>query len=224
MATGRWTNPFTIALSAQPCRASERDVVVGQRFRRIGARCGSMADHRVLAAARHACAPAATSAAEKGYAVRANVDHRFGVRLRLAVTLLTPNLLSVSRVPVPVRQEGIATSATRCLPGLQPAFDVYLPALGQILGQRFRLFAPQIDGVPLGSFLPLAGLIGPDFRRGHAEFCDGGAARRVALLGVASPVRAASDVRGPAPREWLPGCSEISSRALPTWRVRRSRP
>ena len=42
--------------------------------------------------------------------------------------------------------------------------------------------------MPLGFLLPLARLVVPDLGRGHVERRDGGAARRVAELGVAPEI------------------------------------
>src|SRR5437899_9138001 len=74
------------------------------------------------------------------------------------------------------------------LPRLQTAFHVDLLALGEVLRQRFRRLAPQHHAVPFGFFLPLAGLVVPHLGGRHVDRRDGGAARRVAQLGVASEV------------------------------------
>jgi hypothetical protein len=42
--------------------------------------------------------------------------------------------------------------------------------------------------VPFGFFLPLPLLVVPDFRRRHVERRDGGAARCVAQLGIATEI------------------------------------
>src|SRR5688572_31066994 len=73
-------------------------------------------------------------------------------------------------------------------PRLQPALDVDLLALRQVLLQRFGLLAPQHHAVPFGLFLPLLILVVPHFRRGQIQRGNGGAARRIAKLGVPSQV------------------------------------
>src|ERR1051326_1244650 len=74
------------------------------------------------------------------------------------------------------------------LVSLQAAFDVHLLPLAQVLGERLGLFAPDVDVVPLGPFLLLAGLVVPRFGGGEAEFRDGGTARRVAEFRITTKV------------------------------------
>src|SRR5688572_9586748 len=74
------------------------------------------------------------------------------------------------------------------LPRLQPALDVDLLALRQVLLQRFGLLAPQHHAVPFSLFLPLLILVVPHFRRGQIQRGNGGAAGRIAKLGVPSQV------------------------------------
>src|SRR5688572_12236313 len=74
------------------------------------------------------------------------------------------------------------------LPRLQPALDVDLLALRQVLLQRFGLLAPQHHAVPFSLFLPLLILIVPHFRRRQIQRGNGGAAGRIAKFGVPSQV------------------------------------
>src|SRR5262249_25248743 len=76
---------------------------------------------------------------------------------------------------------------------LQAAFDVDLFALGEIFGERFSRLPPEDDAVPLGFFLPLTRLVVPHFGRRHVDRRDGGAARRVAQLGVAPEIADEND-------------------------------
>src|SRR5262249_7724559 len=77
---------------------------------------------------------------------------------------------------------------------LQSAFDVHLFAFHQIFGQRLRLFAPQVDVVPLGAFLPLSVLVVPRFGRGDAEFRHRRAAGGVAELRIAAEIAHQNDL------------------------------
>src|SRR5262249_22999389 len=72
------------------------------------------------------------------------------------------------------------------LPRAQPALDVHLPSLGQVLRAVFRLLAPHHDAVPLGLFLAFAAFVGPLVGRCHAEIAHRLAARRIAELGIGS--------------------------------------
>src|SRR5262252_8947187 len=116
------------------------------------------AGHAVLAAARHAGA-ASASTAEQDDLVPFNLG---GVAL-----------VAVLVVP---------------LPCLEPAFDVDLFSLRQVLGQRLGDLSPEDDAVPFGLFLALSALIVPDLGRRHVERRHRGAARRITQLGVASEI------------------------------------
>src|SRR5262249_61149827 len=71
---------------------------------------------------------------------------------------------------------------------LEPAFDVDLLALLQIVLQRFRLFAEQLDPVPLGLLLPVVVLILTAIGGGEAEAGDREAAWRELQLRVAPEI------------------------------------
>ena len=132
-----------------------------ERLGRPPDRAGVASAHGVAAAAIHRCLMrrARRPAAEQHDPVAADLG-----RVALVAVLVVP------------------------LPRLQAALDVDLLALGQVLGERFGRLAPEHDAVPLGLFLPLAGLVVPDLGRRHVERGDRGAAWRVAQLGVAPEI------------------------------------
>jgi hypothetical protein len=75
------------------------------------------------------------------------------------------------------------------LVGLEPALDVDLATLREVLAALLRLLPPDLDVVPLGLLLALPGLlVGPGAGGGDAEVGDCLAAGRVTNLGILSEV------------------------------------
>src|SRR5262245_56245241 len=141
---------------------------ISERYVVVGDRLGRgfgghPCTHVVAAAARGAGAPAA-SAAQQHYAIAPH-----------------PGAFPLVAVLVGV------------FVGLKPAFDVYLLALHEVLGERLGLLPPQIDVVPLRALLTLAALVVPDLGGRKAEFGDGSTARRIAQLGIATEVSDEND-------------------------------
>src|SRR5438093_573861 len=68
------------------------------------------------------------------------------------------------------------------LPGLDPALDVHLPPLGEVLADDLGLLPPHHHSMPLGGLLLLAVLVSPALGGGNAQVGD----RRTAL-GEAHP-------------------------------------
>src|SRR5204863_6870580 len=121
------------------------------------------------------------------------------------------------------RRLALVAVLVRVFVSLEPALDVYLLSFDQIAGQRFGLLAPQIDVVPLGAFLPLARFVVPDFRRRHAEFRHGGAARRIAQLRVAPEIADQNDLVDASHRpRFYPSSVELP--AAPAFVVQGSQP
>src|SRR4029453_4196487 len=74
------------------------------------------------------------------------------------------------------------------LPCLQPALDVDLLALDQILVERLSRLPPENYAVPLGLLLLLTPLVVPDFRRCEIECRDRRAARRISQLRISAEI------------------------------------
>src|SRR5262245_31625129 len=114
--------------------------------------------HRIAAAV-HRGSSAATSATEQDNPVAADLG-----RITLVAVFVVP------------------------LARLQPAFDVDLLALGEVLSQRFRGLSPKHDAMPLSLFLTLAGFVVPHLGCCHVQRRNSGAARRIAQLGIAAKI------------------------------------
>src|SRR6267378_1403126 len=138
----------------------ERNIVVGQRLRHVRGGGGDVPAHALFTAASRGarCAAAATAAEE----------HNF-VAAHLGALSLDALLV-------------------RVFIGLNASLDVHLLPFDEVLFERLCWLPPQVDVVPLGSFLPLARLVVPHFGGRDAELRDGRAAWRVAELCVASEV------------------------------------
>src|SRR5262249_15800717 len=110
-----------------------------------------------VAAAIHRRAPAA-AAAEQRDAIGPHVESSLDIRCGFVTALRTLHAVARVRLEVAVGKERVALPAAGHLAALQAPFDEDLLALLQVLREALRLLSPQVDVVPLGAFLPLAGL------------------------------------------------------------------
>ena len=132
---------------------------------------------------------AAAASAKEGDAISTHVEQRLHVWNGLVVAFLTPELhVPVCGTPIAFAEEGITLATARGLSALQATLHEYLLSLREVLLQALGLLAPQVDVVPLGSFLRASRLVVPFLGGREAEFGDGRSARRVAQLGVTAQV------------------------------------
>src|SRR5437660_6996891 len=156
--------------------ALERNVVLGALGRAAFVHGGRRLTEvlRGGAAARCAASLAALAGGEKDHAAHRIRDHLGGVLL--GAFLVGP------------------------LPRLQPALDIDLPALGQVLAAQLCGLAPDHDAVPLGAFLLLALLVGPVLVGGDGEVGYRLSAGRVSDFGILAQIAYQDDLVDAAAR------------------------
>src|SRR5437660_415849 len=156
--------------------ALERNVVLGALGRAAFVHGGRRLTEvlRGGAAARCAASLAALAGGEKDHAAHRIRDHLGGVLL--GAFLVGP------------------------LPRLQPALDIDLPALGQVLAAQLCGLAPDHDAVPLGAFLLLALLVGPVLVGGDGEVGHRLSAGRVSDFGILAQIAYQDDLVDAAAR------------------------
>src|SRR6185503_3707149 len=79
-------------------------------------------------------------------------------------------------------------------PRAQPALHVHLAALAEVLAAHLRLLSPHHHAVPLGSFLPLALLVGPGLVGREPELAHAGPVGCVAHLRVVAEIPDENDL------------------------------